>query len=179
MPSLEKLPNHWDPKKRECKVIVDTPQGNRIKFRYEPPFQLFSFSHLLAAGLTFPYDFGFIPSTLGDDGDPIDVLILMEVPSHIGCLVDVRLIGVIEADQTQEGKTFTNDRLIGVATRSYIHQNVASIDEINPVVLDQVQEFFITYNKERGRTFKVRGRHGPERAARAVEGGIKAFQKKT
>src|SRR2546425_12412541 len=115
MTSLDKLPNRWDRKKRECKVIVDTLKGRRNKFRYEPEFQLFGLSHTLAAGLVFPFDFGFIPSTLGDDGDPLDVMVLMEEPAHVGCLLHVRLIGIIEASQTQERRTFNNDRLIGIS----------------------------------------------------------------
>ena len=75
----------------------------------------------------FPFDFGFIPSTLGRDGDPLDVLVLMDEPAHVGCLVDVRIIGVIEAKQTQDGKTESNDRLLAVAIHSYQHEHVSSL----------------------------------------------------
>jgi inorganic pyrophosphatase len=72
--------------------------------------------------MVFPYDFGFIPGTLGEDGDPLDIMVLMDEPTHVGCPVDIRLIGIIEADQTEDGKTETNDRLLGVAVHSYDNQ---------------------------------------------------------
>src|SRR5437762_12387773 len=109
------MPNRWNRKKHECRVIIETPKGRRSKFSYDPKFNLFALGGLLPEGLAFPYDFGFIPSTLGDDGDPLDVLVLMDEPTHVGCLVEVRLIGVMEAVQAKNGKRTRNDRLIGIA----------------------------------------------------------------
>jgi inorganic pyrophosphatase len=85
--NLAAFANKWNLKKRECKVIIETPKGRRNKFDYDPEFQLFALGGLLPEGLAFPYDFGFIPSTLGDDGDPLDVLVLMDEAAHVGCLV--------------------------------------------------------------------------------------------
>jgi len=133
---------------------------------------------LLPEGLAFPFDFGFIPSTLGDDGDPLDVMVLMDEPAHVGCLLDVRIIGVIEAVQVQDGKSETNNRLIAVSIHSYDHSELSSLDEINSSMLDQVEEFFISYNKSRGKKFKIKGRHGPKRASELLEIGMRAFQKK-
>lgn len=82
---------------------------------------------LLPEGMLFPFDFGFVPSTLGDDGDPLDIMVLMDAPAHVGCLIDVRIIGIIEAKQTEDGKTKSNDRLLGVAVHSYNHQGVDPI----------------------------------------------------
>ena len=154
-------------------------QGRRNKFRYDPDFQLFSLGFLLPEGLIFPYDFGFIPSTLGEDGDPLDVLVMMDEPAHVACLLDVRLIGVIEARETEDGTTTRNDRLIGVATHSYTHQEVNSLDATAEAVLDQVEEFFISYNKSRGKKFEVQCRHGAKRVDRLVASGMKAFQEKS
>ena len=97
MSNLAAFPNSWNSKKRECQILVETPKGRRNKFDYDPQFEIFKLGGLLPEGLAFPYDFGFIPSTLGDDGDPMDVMVLMDEPAHVGCLVDVRLIGVMEA----------------------------------------------------------------------------------
>jgi len=94
-------------------VIVDTPKGSRNKFKYDEKLGLFRLGKVLPLGSCFPYDFGFIPSTKAEDGDPVDVLVLMDEPAFSGCLVTVRLLGVIEAEQTEEGKTVRNDRLIG------------------------------------------------------------------
>jgi inorganic pyrophosphatase len=126
----------------------------------------------------FPFDFGFIPSTLGEDGDPLDVMVLMDAPAHVGCLIDIRIIGIIEAKQTEDGKTESNDRLLGVAVHSYDHENLQSIGEVSKTLLAQVEEFFVSYNKQRGKTFKVTGTDGPKKAIRFLKKGIEEHQSK-
>jgi inorganic pyrophosphatase len=115
---------------------------------------------------------------LGEDGDPLDVMVLMDEPAHVGCLLDVRIVGVIEGDQTQDGKTEANCRLLAVSVHSYSHENVTSLKQISASVLDQLESFFISYNKLRGKNFKVTGRGGPKRALSIVKDGVKAFQRK-
>jgi len=178
MRNLEACPNEWNAKQCVCKAIIETPKGRRNKFDYDPDFRMFQLGGLLPEGMAFPFDFGFIPSTLADDGDPLDVMVLMDEPAHVGCLLDVRIIGVIEAQQTEKGQTTENDRLMGVAIHSYNHQHIKSLDDVDKTLLDQVEEFFISYNKSRGKKFKVRGRHGPKRAAQLIDAGIKKFKKK-
>jgi inorganic pyrophosphatase len=175
MSNLAALPNDWRPKKCCCNVIIETPKGRRNKFDYDEEHRLFRLGGLLPEGLSFPFDFGFVPSTRGDDGDPLDVMVLMDEPAHVGCLVEVRVIGVIEATQTQKGKKTINNRLLGVAVHSYAHGNVDNIDEVNASLLNQVEEFFVSYNKSRGKTFELKGRHGPKRAAALIEQGVKLF----
>ncbi|HEX4769391.1 MAG TPA: inorganic diphosphatase [Bryobacteraceae bacterium] len=176
--NLAALPHLLDKKTCECRAIVETPKGRRNKFNYDPDLEAFALGGLLAEGLSFPYDFGFIPSTLADDGDPVDVMILMDEPAHVGCVLSVRIIGVIEAEQTESGKTTANHRLVAVAVHSYNHQHIKSISDVNPEILKQVEEFFITYNKSRGKKFKVLGMHGPKRAIKVLEDGSKVYSKK-
>lgn len=178
MDNLLEAPNKWDPKKRQCKAIIETPKGRRNKFDYDQEYHLFALGGLLPEGLAFPFDFGFIPSTLGEDGDPLDVVILLDEPAHVGCVLDIRLIGVIEAEQTEGNKRARNDRLIAVAVHSYSHEDLRSIDEVSKSLLDQLEEFFISYNKSRGKKFKVKGRRGPKRAADLLESGLISFEKK-
>src|SRR2546421_7219884 len=178
MPDLTLLPNKLDSDKRECRAIVETCKGGRSKFKYDPDTNLFTLAGLLPEGMSFPYDFGFIPSTQGEDGDPLDVMVLMDEPAHVGCLLDVRVVGIIEAEQTQDGKTERNDRILAVAVHSYSHQDAKSIDELGDSLLDQLEEFFINYNKVRGKKFKVKHRGGPKRAIEAIEEGAKAFKKR-
>src|SRR6202035_6130546 len=128
MSDLAAIANEWKRKKRECKAIIETPKNRRNKFDYDPESDLFKLGGVLPEGLAFPFDFGFIPSTLGGDGDPLDIMVLMDEPAHVGCLLDVRIIGVIEATQTEDGETETNDRLLGVAIHSYQHENISSIE---------------------------------------------------
>lgn len=175
---LSRLSHELDKKSGECRVIVETPKGCRNKFDYDPEIEAFTLGGLLAEGLSFPFDFGFIPSTVGQDGDPLDVMILMDEPAHVGCVLRVRIVGVIEAEQTEDNKTVRNDRLIAVSVHSYNHENIHALSEINKTIIDQVGEFFVTYNKSRGKRFKITGNHGPSRAVKLVEEGIKSFKKK-
>src|ERR1041385_5288154 len=140
MADLTSHPLPLDPNKRICRAIIETPKGFRNKFDYDPDSDLFMLGGLLPEGMMFPFDFGFIPSTLGEDGDPLDIMVLMDAPAHVGCLIEVRIIGIINAEQTDDGKTESNDRLLGVAVHSYDHEDLKSINEVSKTLLDQVEE---------------------------------------
>lgn len=127
MVDLSSLSNQLDAKKSTCRAIIETPKDCRNKFVYDPESNLFMLGGLLPEGMMFPFDFGFIPSTLCEDEDPLDILILMDAPTHVGCLIEVRIIGIITAEQTEDGKTERNDRLLGVAIHSYDHEDLESI----------------------------------------------------
>lgn len=152
-------------------VIIDTPKGSRNKFEYDEDYKLFKLGGVLPAGAIFPFDFGFVPSTTGGDGDPLDVLVLMDEPTFVGCLVSARLIGVIEAEQTEEGETTRNDRLIAVASESRNHRDVDALDRISENLAAEIEHFFVSYNAAKGKEFKPLGRFGPERARKVVEEG--------
>lgn len=173
MADLTTLPNQLDDKKGTCRAIIETPKGSRNKFDYDPDSNLFMLGGLLPEGMMFPFDFGFIPSTLGEDGDPVDILVFMDAPAHVGCLIDVRLVGVISAEQIQDGKKETNDRLLGVAIHSYDHEGVATIDDVSKTLLSQLEAFFVSYNKQRGKKFRVSGTSGPRKAIKLLKAGIK------
>src|SRR6187397_1806408 len=116
-PSPESLPA-WDPESGLLRVLVDTPRGSAVKYKLDAEKGVCKVAHVLPSGMVFPYDFGSIPGTLADDGDPLDLLVIAEAGTFPGCLVEVRLIGGIQARQTQRGRTARNDRLVGVAAES-------------------------------------------------------------
>jgi inorganic pyrophosphatase len=152
----------------ELKVVIETPRGSRNKFKYDASTQKFKLSKVMPEGMVFPYDFGYIPSTKAEDGDPLDVLVLTDEPLFCGCLADCRLVGAIEAEQEQDGKKYRNDRLIAVATASLLYSELENIDDLNPKVLKQIEEFFVNYQRVRGVTFKVLGRHGADHAVQIL-----------
>ncbi len=178
MSDLIALSNELDRKHCQCRAIIETPKGSRNKFDYDPDSGLFKLGGLLPEGMMFPFDFGFVPSTLAPDGDPVDIMILMDAPAHVGCLIDVRVIGIIEAKQTEKGQTEKNSRLLAVAIHSYDHQNEASIDQVSKDLLSQIEEFFVSYNKQRGKKFRVTGTRGPKTAVAFLAEGIDAYKKK-
>jgi inorganic pyrophosphatase len=179
MSDLTTLPNQLEAKKSTCRAIIETPKGCRNKFDYDPESNLFMLGGLLPEGMMFPFDFGFIPSTLGEDGDPLDILVLMDAAAHVGCLIDVRLIGVICAEQIEDGKKETNDRLLGVAIHSYDHEDLSTIDDVSKTLLSQLEEFFVSYNKQRGKKFRIKGTGGPGKAIKFLKDGIKRHKAKT
>jgi inorganic pyrophosphatase len=178
MSDLTSLPHELDAKKATCRAIIETPKGSRNKFDYDPETNLFMLAGLLPEGMMFPFDFGFIPSTLGEDGDPLDILVLMDAPAHAGCLIEVRLIGIITAEQSEDGKTEANDRLMGVSIHSYQHEHIESVEDVSKTLLAQTEEFFVSYNKQRGKRFKVTGTGGPKKAIAFLKAGIQQRKNK-
>jgi inorganic pyrophosphatase len=168
----------WDPDSGALNVIIETSRGSRNKLKYNPELELFELSKVLPLGMNFPYDFGYIPSTLAEDGDPLDVLMLLDEPVPAGCRVPARLLGVIEADQTEDGKTMRNDRLIAVSVGCHQHRDVHSVKDLGDHLLDGIESFFIFYNDAQGRQFKPIARHGPNHAEKLVQKAAKRFRER-
>jgi inorganic pyrophosphatase len=150
-------------------VIVETPKGSRNKFSFDEDRELFRLAGVLPAGAVFPYDFGFVPSTRADDGDPLDVLVLMDEPVPVGCLVLSRLLGVIEAEQTDSEDPYRNDRLVAVAVASYGHRHVTTLGDLPTSAVEEIEHFFASYNDFKDRQFTPVARSGPERAQELVD----------
>ena len=157
--------------------MVETPRGNRNKFDFDEEHKLFKLAKVLPEGMVFPFEFGFIPSTRGEDGDPVDILVLMDAPTTTGCLLTARLVGVIEASQTDDEGTYRNDRLIAIATHAHIHGEAQTLSDLDEKVVDEIEQFFVAYNKIEGRKFKPLGRYGPKRALKLVKEGMTMFRK--
>lgn len=168
MPLLEKLPP-FDRESGDLNVVIETPKGCRNKYAFDPDVKAYRLKGVLPKGAVFPFDFGSIPGTKADDGDPLDVLLLMDEPAFTGCLVQARLLGVIEAEQTGKGETERNDRLIAVAAKSHTHATLKKISDLNPTLIDEIEHFFVSYNEARDREFKPIGRKGPKVAAALID----------
>jgi inorganic pyrophosphatase len=167
-----------DRKSGDYRAVIETPKGSRNKYRYDPKCDCFELATTLPEGMAFPFDFGFVPSTLGDDGDPLDVLVLMDAPVMAGCVLRCRLIGVIEAREKELGKRWErNDRLIAVASHARTHEGVIALTQLRPHTLDDIKGFFVDYNKLHDKRFEVIGEHGPKRAAKLVAKGEAAYAK--
>jgi inorganic pyrophosphatase len=115
---------------------------------------------VLPAGSAFPFDFGFVPGTNAEDGDPIDVLVLMDEPTFTGCLIRCRLIGVLVATQTEHGKTVRNDRLVAVAKNAQNYHDLRSLRDVNKNLLKELAHFFASYNQMKAKIFELVGVKG-------------------
>ncbi|MCU1233238.1 MAG: Inorganic diphosphatase [Candidatus Solibacter sp.] len=159
----------FDPHSGDVNVVIETPKGHRAKYHYEEQKDLYLPKSLLPEGMVFPFDFGFIPGTLGEDGDPLDILVLIDEPAAQGSLVATRLLAVIEAEQTEDGETKRNDRLIGVASVSRHYRSVQSLEQLNPNLLEEIEHFFISYSELSGKKFRPLSRAGADRALKLIE----------
>jgi inorganic pyrophosphatase len=158
-------------------VVIETPKGSNIKYKYDEENDYFLFDKVLPLGHIFPFNFGFLPHTLASDGDPLDVLVLLEAPLAVGCMVPSRLVGVIEAIQTQDGETDRNDRLICVAEKSLRYKRIQSMQELEANLIDGIEQFFISYNQAQDRKFEVLGRFGVTPALKTIRAGEAAYKR--
>src|SRR5689334_1270394 len=156
-------------KKDVVQIVIETPRGSRNKYAFDQKQRVFMLKKVLPEGMVFPHDFGFIPSTQAEDGDPIDVLLLMDQPAFPGCLVQARLIGIIEGEQKEGGKTHRNDRLLAVADSSHTHSNVKSIKDLNESLVQEIEAFLMNYHSNDRTEFKVVSRKGPQAAYKCLE----------
>lgn len=168
MKLLEKL-KPFNRRAGTLNVVIDTPKGSRNKYAFDFNVRGYRLKSVLPQGTVFPFDFGSIPGTVAEDGDPLDALLLMDEPAFAGCLVECRVLGVIEAEQTEKGKTERNDRLIAVAADSHTHASLQSLSKVEPRLLDEIEHFFVSYNEARGKQFKPLTRKGPRTARRLIE----------
>ncbi len=157
-------------------AVIDTPRGSRYKFKYDEDLGLFWLSKRLPLGTAFPYDFGFVPSTRSEDGDPLDVLVLSDEPAFSGCLLTVQLLGGIEAQQTEKGKTVRNDRLIAVVETPFNRPDLHRLEDVGQSRLEEIERFFISYNEAEGRQFKPVGRYGRVTAESIVTKAMCEFE---
>jgi len=177
--SIEEIPTFISKGRVEVSAVVETPQGSRNKYKYKVKSGFFELGSVLPAGATFPFDFGFIPGTLGEDGDPLDVLLLMDAPTFPGCILAARIVGVIEVKQKGPREApERNDRLIAVASESHRHRHVRKLSDLSSSLLDEIEHFFASYNEMKDTEFEVLARRGRKTARRLVNEGIQLAQKK-
>jgi inorganic pyrophosphatase len=167
-----------DGKTGDVTVVVETPKASHNKYKYDPEFRALRLSSVLGEGLAFPYDFGFFPSTLGADGDPLDVLLFLDHGVPPATVVATRLIGVLEVRQRPEGerKWTRNDRFFAVATHAHGHQHLKTLADLRPHLLDEVESFFVHYAGLSGKQLEVLARKGPRRAEKLLKAGARLFE---
>ena len=153
-------------------VVIETPKGSAQKYDYVPNTPFFKLKKILPSGMVFPYDFGFIPNTKGEDGDPLDVIVISEFNSFPGCIIRCRISGGIKAEQSDEKdsrKMVRNDRFLAIPKFTNIFQDIKKMEDLPDQVTDQLEEFFVDYNKLQGKKFKALAKLGPNEAFSLIE----------
>src|SRR5579872_7618826 len=129
-------------------VIIETPKRSRIKYKYNPSERLYEINRILPHGLHFPFNFGFVPNTVAPDGDPTDVMIILDEPLFPGCRAVCRVLGVVQAEQTENGQSKRNDRIIAVPINDTAAPS--TIADLASDFFDDVERFFVTYQEAEG-----------------------------
>lgn len=158
----------------KLQVIIETPKGSRNKYAFDDKQKVFALKKVLPAGMTLPYDFGFIPSTKAEDGDPTDVLVLMDEPAFPGCLLKCRVIGIIEGQQGGKKNGERNDRIIAIEEANHSYAHVRHVKELGKKFVLELEEFFVNYHCLEGKKYKILDVKGPGEAQRRIQDGIKA-----
>jgi inorganic pyrophosphatase len=168
------LPMHSD---GHVVVVIETPSGSGNKLKFDDGLGIYRLERVLPAGMTFPFDFGFIPETVADDGDPLDAIVLLDSPVYPSCVVLARLIGILEAEQRSKGdrKWERNDRLVAVAGGPKGHASISSLDDVDSFRLQAIESFFANYHALDGDSFRVKERGGVEAAEAAIRRAHEAF----
>jgi inorganic pyrophosphatase len=151
-------------------MMVESPKGSTQKFDYDPAGRSFTLSKILPAGLAFPFDFGMIPGTKGEDGDPLDIIVISESATFPGCMIECRIIGAFQAEQTErDGKKMRNDRFLGVPVVSQLFPAVNDLSELPENILNQLEHFFKNYNEQAGKKFSVTFRLSAIKALKLIK----------
>jgi len=167
MPSLLKLPTWLD--KTHIYAVVETPRGSRCKLEYDPKHRVFTLAKPLLAGLTYPYDWGFIPSTKAEDGDPLDVLLIHDAGTYPGLLLPCKPIGVLEILQTSKGKKERNDRIFAVPDRSPFEGDLQDARRLPARAIDELEKFFEATNALEDKKLEFLGWRGPAHAIKTIK----------
>jgi inorganic pyrophosphatase len=167
-----KLPKAFT-KNKDVNVIIETPLKSRNKFVYDEASGLFKLKKAIPDGLAFPCDFGFIPNTKGDDGDPLDVVLLMDDYTFPGCLVECRVIGVIKVEEKKaKEKKIRNDRFVAVPAESKDDTHIIHVNDLNKNKLKAITEFLSIYNYS-DKMINVLGIDGPHDAIKLIKKQVK------
>ena len=163
----------------DLRVVVETPRGSRHKYALDPKIGAFVLKQTLASGLSWPYDYGFIPQTLGEDGDPLDILVLMDEPSFPGCVMEVRLLGAV----TVRKEGVENDRFVSCLRKSeetsLSTDGYADLTDLPKKLLREIEHFLKDYATERGEKCEIKGAIGRKDALKRIRAGAKAYEQKS
>lgn len=175
MPKFIELPPFSDD--GDLYVVIETPRGSRAKFSYDPKLKAFTLSKPLLIGLTYPHDWGFVPGTKADDGDPIDTMVMHDAVTFPGTVITCRAIGILQIEQTSKGKAERNDRLFAVPRRSHAEQGLHDVQDLSKPIQQELEKFFIATDELEDKTLKIIGWKGPDAAMQAIKNAAKSYSK--
>ncbi len=146
------------------RMIVEIPMGSANKYEYDGEFGLFRLDRSLYASVHYPGDYGFIPGTLAEDHDPLDILVLVSNPSITGCMMYVRPVGILNMIDSSE----RDQKILAVPTRNPRFEQIHTIDQVFPHTRREIEHFFTIYKELEGKRTVMEGWGGPKEARKAI-----------
>ena len=156
------------------RMIVEIPKNSGNKYEYDRKLGVFRLDRALYSPMHYPGDYGFIPGTLASDGDPMDVLVMVEEPSFPGCMIEVRPVGLLHMIDQQQ----SDQKILAVPNRNPRYDEIHSMDQIFPHVRREIEHFFAIYKELEGRVTTTQGWDGPREARQAILDSRKAYLEK-
>jgi len=166
---LHTLPTYADDAPNAFHVVVESPRGAAVKFKFEPKLGVMTLHRPLPSGLIYPFDWGFIPGTQAPDGDPLDAMVFADFGTQAGIVIACQALGVLQVEQNKlgaPGKRERNDRVIAIPVKSP-RSGVHSVFDLSERARDELSQFFIAVTAFEGKDAKILGWEGPD-AARAL-----------
>lgn len=145
-------------------MVVEIPKNSANKYEYDPALGVFRLDRTLYSPMHYPGDYGFIPGTLAEDGDPMDVLVSADEATFPGCLIEVRPVGILAMVDKDE----FDQKILAVPERNPRYDPIHTIDQIFPHVRREIEHFFTIYKELEGRKTEIRGWQGPKEARLAI-----------
>jgi inorganic pyrophosphatase len=149
--------------------VVESPRGSGMKLKYEPELGCFVLARVLALGVTYPFDWGFIPGTLAPDGDPLDAMVITDTPSYPGVVLASAPIGVVRVEQDEEGGRKRNDRVIAVPVKASRFDEIRDEKDISKRMREEIQQFFLTVVFFSNKNVQLLGWGGRDEAVALIE----------
>ncbi|HII70919.1 inorganic diphosphatase [Methanopyrus kandleri] len=153
-------------------AVIEIPRGSRNKYEYDEERGFFKLDRVLYSPFHYPLDYGFIPRTLYDDGDPLDILVIMQDPTFPGCVIEARPIGLMKMldDSDQD------DKVLAVPTEDPRFKDVKDLDDVPKHLLDEIAHMFSEYKRLEGKETEVLGWEGADAAKEAIVHAIELYE---
>jgi inorganic pyrophosphatase len=160
------------PKPGLLNVLIEIPAGSKNKYEFDKDMNAFALDRVLYASVVYPFDYGFIPNTLADDGDPLDGLVIMDQPTFPGCVIAARPVGMMEMIDGGD----RDEKILCVPDKDPRYAHVKSLKDIPQHRLDEIAEFFQTYKNLEKKTVEILGWKDVDAVMPLVEKFIKAAE---
>ncbi|OKH30988.1 inorganic pyrophosphatase [[Phormidium ambiguum] IAM M-71] len=160
------------PKLGLINVLIEIPAGSKNKYEFDKDMQAFALDRVLYSSVQYPYDYGFVPNTLADDGDPLDGMVIMDQPTFPGCVIAARPIGMLEMVDGGD----RDEKILCVPDKDPRYANVKSLKDIQQHRLDEIAEFFQSYKNLEKKEVKILGWQDVDKVMPLVEQCVKAYK---